>query len=116
MKSRSLVLALLAIACMAYGRAVYADSNITFKNDSGRTLHIYYASAPNGTTINCENLSYGGTFSPGASWSYAVGANRWGWVRFQEDTQNRGCSSHNNKFETRIAGSAESRSENVSIQ
>ena len=116
MKSRILVLALLAISCMAYGRAAHADSNITFKNDSGRTLHIYYASAPNGTTINCESLSYGGTFGPGATWSYSVGASRWGWVRFQEDTRNNGCSSNNNKFETRIAGSAENKSETVSVQ
>jgi hypothetical protein len=116
MKSGALVIALLAVGCMAFGRAAYADSNVTFKNDSGRTLHIYYASAPNGTTINCESLSYGGTFAPGATWSYSVGANRWGWVRFQENTQNNGCSSHNNKSETRIAGSAESRSETVSVQ
>ena len=116
MKLRILT-ALIVVVCLAsLARVASADSNVTFKNDSGRTLHVYYASAPNGTTIDCGGLSYGGAFSPGATWSYSVGPNRWGWVRFQLDTKNAGCSSNNNKFETRIAGSAESRSETVSVQ
>lgn len=109
--------ALLASLCLlAFAKASLADSNVSFKNDSGRMLYIYYASAPNGTTIDCSALTYGGSFGPGGTWSYSVGANRWGWVRFQLDTQNAGCSSNNNKFETRIAGSADSRSETVSVQ
>jgi hypothetical protein len=112
-----IIAVLVAVLCLASAaRVALADSNVTFKNDSGRTLHIYYASAPTGTTIDCSSLTYGGSFSPGAIWSYSVGPNKWGWVRFQLDTQNAGCSSNNNKFETRIAGSAESRSETVSLQ
>lgn len=108
------LIVVLCLACLA--RVASADSKVTFKNDSGRTLHIYYASAPNGTTIDCDGLAYGGAFRPGAAWSYSVGPNKWGWVRFQLDTQSAGCSSDNNKFETRIAGSAESRSETVSVR
>jgi hypothetical protein len=108
---------LVVAACLAsLARVAAADSNVTFKNDSGRTLHIYYASAPNGTAIDCGGFTYGGEFSPRATWSYSVGPNRWGWVRFQLDTRNAGCSSSNNKFETRIAGSAENRSETVSVE
>ena len=116
MKTKALVRALVTMCCLAFCQVSHADSNITFRNDSGRTLYIYYASAPNGTTINCESLSYGGTLGAGATWSYSVGPNRWGWVRFQENTKNNGCSSNNNKFETRIAGSTENKSETVSVQ
>jgi hypothetical protein len=115
---RRTILALSAVMLLfiVVTRHSFADSNMTFRNDSGRTLHLYYASAPNGATINCVNLSYGGSFAPGAMWSYSVGANRWGWVRFQEDTWNAGCSSSNNKFETRIAGSSEGKSETISVK
>ncbi|HEY9401998.1 MAG TPA: hypothetical protein VIQ24_04855 [Pyrinomonadaceae bacterium] len=116
MKLRILAIFIVVLCLVLLAREASADSNVTFKNDSGRTLHIYYASASNGTTIDCGSLTYGGVFNPSATWSYSVGPNRWGWVRFQLDTQNAGCSSNNNKFETRIAGSAESRSETVSVQ
>lgn len=116
MKTRILTALIVALCLVSLSRVASADSNVTFKNDSGRTLHIYYASAPNGTAIDCGGFTYGGAFSPGASWSYSVGPGRWGWVRFQLDTESAGCSSAKNKFETRIVGSAESRSESVSVQ
>jgi hypothetical protein len=116
MKMNLLLAMLLLLCCLFLSRTSRADSNVTFKNDSSRTLHIYYVSAPNGTTIACESLTYGGSFSPGAAWSYSVGAEQWGWVRFQENTQGNGCFSNNNKFETRIAGSAGNRTEIVSVQ
>lgn len=115
MRLRLAILLVIALCLLMVAQVSFADSTVTFKNDSGQSLHIYYASASIGTPINCGSLSYGGVFSPGATWSYSVGPNRWGWVRFQEDTQNTGCSSHNNKFETRIAGSADNRSETVSV-
>lgn len=117
MKLRILAVFIVILCLVALTRVASADSTVIFKNDSGRTLHIYYASASNGTTIDCGSLTYGGVFSPVSTWSYSVGPNRWGWVRFQLDTQSAGCASNNNnKFETRIAGSAESRSETVSVQ
>jgi hypothetical protein len=93
-----------------------AGSNVTFRNDSGKTLYVYHGSARNGATLECANLTYGGSLAAGARWSYSVGADSWGWVRFLEEAHNADCSRDAIKFETRIAGSSERKAETISVR
>jgi hypothetical protein len=95
--------------------AALADTNINYVNRSGRTLYVYYATAPNNVTIACSNMTYGGELQPGGSWAITVPGGKWGWAKFQLDTSTQGCGISNNKFESKITGYNDARSETVNV-
>lgn len=109
------LIALSTLLVVAGALPAIADSSVTYENRSGRTLYIYYATAQNGVTIDCSSMSAGGAIAPGSSWSISVPGGKWGWVKFQENTETAGCGLSNNKFESKITGYADSRSETVNI-
>lgn len=107
--------ALIATVLLTLAALAYADSTVTYVNSSGKPLYIYYATAPNNVTIDCKSLNSAGTIASGNSWSFTVPGGRWGWVRFQESTEGAGCPSHVNKFDSKVTGYQETRSETVYI-
>jgi len=70
-----------------------ADSQVRYTNRSGQVLHLYFAVAPHGTDIECQDLAYGGAVEPDSSFQHFVPSNHWTWVRFLEDPDESGCAS-----------------------
>jgi hypothetical protein len=79
---------------------------VIFKNESGKTLHIYFVFKTIGLSNDCVELKYDGSIGPGDVRPYDVPGGSIGWFRFQEDQRDAGCASYNNKFETWITGSS----------
>jgi len=86
----SALAAAVGLAALAPATAL-ADSQVRYTNRSGQVLHLYFAVAPYGTDIGCEDLVYGGTVEPDSSWQHFVPSNYWTWVRFLEDPSEAGC-------------------------
>jgi hypothetical protein len=108
--------AAIMVICFIVGVAnAVAATSVTYVNGSGRTLYVYHLTTPNGATQDCKAMAYDGALQAGGSWSISVPGGQMGWVKFQLDTQSGGCGLGNNKFDSKVPGSSDSKSETVQI-
>jgi hypothetical protein len=78
------------------------NTPVTFTNDSGTTLYVYYAFVVGGGFLECKTLLGGGKLPPGGSIDFSVPGNRTG--RFNFHTSPDPCPLSTQRFTTYVKG------------
>ncbi|MCJ7632432.1 hypothetical protein MUP77_08575 [Candidatus Bathyarchaeota archaeon] len=92
----------------------HSATDITFRNESGGTLYIYYVISKD-STIYCNSFRCAGNFEPGDTWECSVPDGSYGWFRFQKSTIGKGCYISENTFEITVRGKKGYNPEHMSV-